>query len=85
MRGTKTQDFFLKSGHPQRMSTSPLWSLQRAGSLSIIIHSEQSPRFSSVSTNKSPQWRGQYKLSRVNHNFGYSRTTYLSRGANPQE
>jgi hypothetical protein len=75
MRDTKTQDSFLKFGHPQRMSTSPLWSSQRAESLSTLIHSEQSPRSSSVSTNKSPQRRGQYKLSGINHNLGDSWTT----------
>jgi hypothetical protein len=75
MRDTKTQDFFLKFGHPQRMHTSPLWSSQRAGSLSTLIYSEQSPRSSSVSTIKSPQMRGQYKLSKINHNLGNSQTT----------
>jgi hypothetical protein len=52
MRGTKTQDFFLKFGHPQRMPTSPLWSSLRVVSLSTLIHSEQLARSSSVSTNK---------------------------------
>jgi hypothetical protein len=75
MRGTKTQDFFLKFGHPQRMLMSPLWSSQRTGSLSTLIYSEQSPRSSSVSMIKSPQIRGEYKLFRVNHNLGDSRIT----------
>jgi hypothetical protein len=75
MRGTKTQDFFLKFGHPQRMPTSLMWSSQRAGSLSTLIHSEQSPRSSSVFAIKSPQRRGQYKLFDVHHNLGDSRTT----------
>jgi hypothetical protein len=75
MRGTKAKDFFLKFGHPQRMPMSPLWSSQRAGSLSTLIHSERSPRSSSVSTKKSPQKRGQYKLSGVNHNLSDSWTT----------
>jgi hypothetical protein len=75
MRGTKTQDFFPKFGHPQRMSMSPLWSSQRVGSLSTLFHSERSPRSSSVFTIKSPQRRGQYKLSDVNHNLDDSQTT----------
>jgi hypothetical protein len=75
MRDTKIQDFFPKFGHLQRMPTSPLWSSQRVGSLSTIIHSERSPRFSLVSTIKFPQRRGQYKLSRINHNLGDSRMT----------
>jgi hypothetical protein len=36
MRETKTQNFFPKFGYPQRMHTSPLWSSQRAGSLSTL-------------------------------------------------
>jgi hypothetical protein len=71
----KTQDFFPKFGHPQRMPTSQLWSSQRAGSLSTLIHSERSPRSSLASTIKSPQRRGQYKLSGINHNLADSRTT----------
>jgi hypothetical protein len=74
MRGTKTQDFFPKFGHPQRIPTHPLWSSQRVVSLLTLIHSERSPRSSSVSTIKSPQRRGQYKLSEVHHNVGDSRT-----------
>jgi hypothetical protein len=80
MRGTKTQYFFLKFVHPQRMPTSPLWSSQRATSLSTLIHSEWSPRSSLVSTIKSPQRRGQYKLSEVDHNLGDSQTTYFMKG-----
>jgi hypothetical protein len=64
MRDTRTQDFFPKLGHPQRIPTSPLWSSQRIKSLLTLIHSEQSPRSSSVFTIKSSQRRGQYKLSR---------------------
>jgi hypothetical protein len=36
-RHKETQDLFLKFGHPQRMSISPLRSSQRAGSLSTLI------------------------------------------------
>jgi hypothetical protein len=75
MRGIKTQDFFPKFGHPQRMPTSLLWSSQIAESLSTIIHSERSSRSSSVFITKSPQRRGQYKLFEVHHNLGDSRTT----------
>jgi hypothetical protein len=75
MRGTKIQDFFPKFGHPQRMPTSPFWSSQRVGSLATLIHSERSPRSSSVFTIKSPQRRGQYKLFEVHHNLGDSQTT----------
>jgi hypothetical protein len=69
MRDTKTQDFFPKFGHSQRMFTSPLWSSQRAESLSTLIQSEQSPKSSLVFTIKSAQRRGQYKLSDANHNL----------------
>jgi hypothetical protein len=69
MRDTKAQDFFLKFGHPQRMPTSPLWSSQRVMSLSTPIHFKRSPRSSSASTIKSPQMRGQYKLSGINYNL----------------
>jgi hypothetical protein len=75
MRDTKTQDFFPKFGHPQRMPMSPLWSSQRVGSPSTLIHPEQSPRSSLISTIKSPQRRGQYKLFGINHNLGDSQTT----------
>jgi hypothetical protein len=85
MRGTKTQDFFLKFGHPQRLPTSPLWSSQRAGSLSTVIHSEWSSRSSSVSTIKSPQRRRQYKLSRVNTILVTPRQPSPSRRMNSQE
>jgi hypothetical protein len=75
MRDMKTQDFILKFGHPQRMPMSPLWSSQRVRSLSTLIHSERSTRSSSVFTIKSPQRRGQYKVSGINQNLGDSRTT----------
>jgi hypothetical protein len=85
MRGTKTQDFFLKFGHPQRMPTSPLWSSQRVESLSTIIHSEETPRSSLIFTIKSPKREG-------NINFLGSTTTLVtlgqpspSRGTNSQE
>jgi hypothetical protein len=49
------------------MHTSPLRSSQRARSLSTLILSERSPRYSSISIIKSPRRRGQYKLFEV-HN-----------------
>jgi hypothetical protein len=80
-----TQDLFSKFGHPQRMPTSPLSSSQRARSLLTLILSERSLRFSSVSTIKFPQRRGQYKLSEVHQKLGDSRTTPSpSRGQVPK-
>jgi hypothetical protein len=54
---------------------SPLRSSQGAGSLSTLILSEQSPRSSLASTIKSPRRRWQYKLFKVHHNLGDTRTT----------
>jgi hypothetical protein len=85
MRDTKTQDFFSKFGHPQRMSMSPLWSSQRVRSLLTLIHSERSPRSSLIYTIKSHKGEG-------NTNFLGSITTFVtpgqpstSWGTNPQE
>jgi hypothetical protein len=67
------------------MPTSPLRSSQRVDSLSTLILSEWSPRSSLVSTIKSPQRRGQYKLAEVHHNIGDSKATpSLSRGQVPK-
>jgi hypothetical protein len=59
--------------------------LTKAGSLSILILSEWSPRSSLVSTIKSPRRRGQDKLSEVHHNLDDSHTTPSpSRGQVPK-
>jgi hypothetical protein len=81
----ETQDLFPEFDQPQRLPTSPLTCAQRTGSLSTPDLNERSPRSSLVSTIKSPQRRGQYKLSEVRHNLGDSRTTPSpSRGQVPK-
>jgi hypothetical protein len=84
MRDTKTQDFFPKFGHPQRMPTSPLWSSKRDESLSTLIHSEGSPRSSSVSTIKSHKGEGNTNSPGSTTTLVTPRQPSPSRGTNPK-
>jgi hypothetical protein len=53
------------------MPMSLLLSSLRASSLSTLIHSEWSPKFSLIFTIKFQQRIGQYKLFKVHHNLVY--------------